>query len=90
MKRIEQFIADAARRFSDRIAVDAPTGSFTYAELEETSRRFARVLLDSGVGPGDRVGIHLPRSGKTIAAMLGTLRVGAAYAPLDPARLPRV
>ena len=70
------------------VAVDGPSGQLTYAELEATANRVARTLRACGVQPGDRVGVWLPRSGQAIAAMLGTLRAGAVYVPLDPSSPP--
>src|SRR5690606_26269126 len=56
----------------------------TYAELDTMSDQVARALHDRGVGVGDRVGLWLPRSGRAVAAILGILKAGAAYVPLDP------
>ncbi|MGH7679479.1 MAG: amino acid adenylation domain-containing protein, partial [Gemmatimonadaceae bacterium] len=56
----------------------------TYAELESWSGRIAAQLAAAGAGPGTLVGILMERSIETVAAMLGVLRAGAAYVPLDP------
>jgi amino acid adenylation domain-containing protein len=88
MMRLDRLVTPIASRTPDRLAVDGPDESLTYGELDRLANRFARTLLESGVEPGARVGIHLPRSGRTIAAMLGTLRAGAIYVPLDPASPP--
>jgi amino acid adenylation domain-containing protein len=68
--------------------VDAGDEKTSYADLDVLSNRFARMFVASGVLPGDRIGIHLPRSGRAIAAMIGALRVGAVYVPLDPGSPP--
>ncbi|ANN73802.1 amino acid adenylation domain-containing protein [Bordetella bronchialis] len=57
----------------------------THAELQAASGRVAARLRDLGVGPGAIVGIALDRSIEWVAAMLGILKCGAAYLPLDPA-----
>jgi amino acid adenylation domain-containing protein len=75
-------------RSPDAIAVEDSAESLTYAQLDALANRFARVLREAGVNRGDRVGIHAPRSGRVVAAMLGVLRAGAAYVPLDPASPP--
>ncbi len=59
--------------------------SVTYAELDRRASRIARRLHSLGVGPGCFVGVFLPRSIDLVAALLGALKAGAAYVPLDPA-----
>jgi amino acid adenylation domain-containing protein len=86
--RIDRLVTPWAERAPDRIAVDGSSEVLTYRALDELANRFARVLQKAGVMPGDRVGVHLPRSGRTIAAMLGAARAGAVYVPLDPSSPP--
>ncbi len=59
--------------------------SLTYGELDCQSNQIAHYLLHAGVQPGDCVGICLDRSIEMVASLLGILKVGAAYVPLDPA-----
>ena len=58
--------------------------SLTYAELETRSSQLAHLLRDRGVGRGDRVGLFFPKSVESVVAMLGVLKAGAVYVPLDP------
>jgi amino acid adenylation domain-containing protein/non-ribosomal peptide synthase protein (TIGR01720 family) len=60
--------------------------AITYGELEARSLRLARRLHRFGVRPGTVVALCLDRSLEVVVAILGTLRAGAAYAPLDPAQ----
>ena len=76
-----------AKSTPKQIAVDGDE-ALTYEQLDLLANRFANLLLASGLHPGDRVGIHLTRSGRAIAAMLGVLRAGGAYVPLDPSSPP--
>ena len=86
-ERIDRLVADWAARTPDQIAIVGGE-STTYAELDRLANRFAQVLRKAGVAPGDRVGVHLPRSAHAIAAMLGASRAGAVYVPLDPSSPP--
>jgi amino acid adenylation domain-containing protein len=71
-------------RQPDRIAVTLGKEKITYAQLDETSDRIAAGLVERGVRPGCIVALCLERSIPLIAAMLGVLKAGAAYLPLDP------
>ncbi|MFD4504153.1 amino acid adenylation domain-containing protein, partial [Streptomyces sp. NPDC058457] len=73
-----------ADRTPDALAVNAPDGELTYAELDERSNRLARLLLARGAGPGSYVGVLLPRGARLTVAFAAVLKAGAAYLPLDP------
>jgi amino acid adenylation domain-containing protein len=88
MMRLDRLVTPFAERTPVHVAVDSPGESLTYAQLESLANRCAHALREAGVKPGDRVGVHLPRSGRTIAAMLGASRAGAVYVPLDPSSPP--
>ena len=69
---------------------DAPALRFehetlSYAELNRRANRIAHRLIAAGVRPDDRVAICLERGPALVAGVLGTLKAGAAYLPLDPA-----
>ncbi|QNK01621.1 polyketide synthase [Dyella telluris] len=67
----------------DAIALDGPLGALRYAELDQRSDRVAAGLIRAGVMPGATVGLLLDRSPEAIVAILGILKAGAAYLPLD-------
>src|SRR6266566_1057440 len=79
----EIFEAQADAR-PEAIAIVFGAESVTYAELESRANRFARHLRGRGVGPGAVVGLLLPRSIDIYVALLGILKSGAAYVPIDP------
>ncbi|OOG53856.1 hypothetical protein B0E47_11665 [Rhodanobacter sp. B05] len=72
-------------RAPTRIAVRAGATALTYAELEARANRIAHCLRARGVHRGALVGIALDRDADMLAALLGVLKSGAGYVPLDPA-----
>jgi nonribosomal peptide synthetase DhbF len=56
----------------------------TYKDLDRFSNQLARQLISRGIGPEDRVGILLERGIELIVSILGILKAGAAYVPIDP------
>ena len=73
-----------AARTPAGLAVWDENGTWTYAELHAHANQIARRLQALGVGRESRVGIWLFRSRLYVAAMVGVLKAGAAYVPLDP------
>ncbi len=67
-----------------RTAVISSSGSMTYGELTTRSNRLARRLRSRGVGRGNFVGLGLAASLELPVALLGIMKSGAAYVPLDP------
>jgi amino acid adenylation domain-containing protein len=68
---------------------NAPAVSFgdevlTYRELDELSDRVHGYLRTRGIGVGAKVGVCLPRSAQLIAVLLGVLKAGSSYVPMDP------
>ncbi|MEV6814383.1 amino acid adenylation domain-containing protein, partial [Micromonospora sp. NPDC051296] len=82
---MHELVHRQALRHPDAIAVRHTSTTLTYAGLERRADAWRRRLHAHGVGPGDRVGIHLDRNAELVAALLGVLSSGAAYVPLDPA-----
>lgn len=86
--RIEVLFARQAASTPDAIALVFGEESYTYRELDARSNAVARVLHDRGIGAGQLVGMGCGRNPYMLVAMLGILKSGAAYVPLDPAYPP--
>ena len=82
---LHELIAARAASQPQDIAVVCNGESLTYAELDRRSNQMAHVLRSHGAGQGDLVGICVDRSVRMVVALLGVLKAGAAYVPLDPA-----
>ncbi|WP_437589099.1 amino acid adenylation domain-containing protein [Sorangium sp. So ce1000] len=83
----ELFEAHAAAR-PDALAVACEDTALTYGELDRKANQLARRLRALGVGPEDRVVLCIERSAEMVLALLGALKAGAAYVPVDP-KFPR-
>lgn len=81
---VHQAIAEQVRQTPQAIAIVSGGKQITYQELDQAARRMAQQLLQHGIGPGDVVGIYIRRSPEMVMALLGVLKAGAAYVPLDP------
>jgi amino acid adenylation domain-containing protein len=77
-------LAQAARTPA-ATAVRAGDLTVSYRQLDERSARLAGRLRAAGIGPGDPVGVLLPRGADLVIALVAVLRSGGAYLPLDPA-----
>ncbi|MET9173280.1 amino acid adenylation domain-containing protein [Streptomyces misionensis] len=78
-------VADLAARTPDAVALRLADERLTWRELDERANRLARLLLELGVRPEDRVGLYFDRSFELAVAFLAVLKAGAVYVPLDPA-----
>ncbi|WP_371669343.1 amino acid adenylation domain-containing protein [Streptomyces sp. NBC_00289] len=59
--------------------------TLTYREVNDRANRIAHRLIDLGIGSGDTVAVAVPPSPALVCGLLGTLKSGASYLPLDPA-----
>jgi amino acid adenylation domain-containing protein/non-ribosomal peptide synthase protein (TIGR01720 family) len=80
---IHHLIEVQAEDQPEKVAVVSGDVQMTYGELNDKANRIAAYLQQKGLGKGDRVGLSLRRSPDLIAALLGILKSGAAYVPLD-------
>ncbi|RSD28378.1 non-ribosomal peptide synthetase [Vibrio pectenicida] len=68
----------------NNIALRSLNENITYRELELRTDTIAQKLLSFGVRPGDVVGVYMDRSNNLVATLLGIMKTGACYLPLDP------
>ncbi len=74
----------AADAYADRIALTGIDGAYTFAQMDARANRIANALMARGVGLEDRVALLLPRTTRMPVAMLGVMKAGGAFIPIDP------
>lgn len=75
---------NSVRRCGSHIAVEYQNQTISYRNLEIQANRFAHHLRSTGIKNGDRLCLLLPKSLELYAVILGILKAGASYVPLDP------
>jgi amino acid adenylation domain-containing protein len=81
---LAELFEQQADRTPEAVAVVYEERNLTYGELNEQSNRLAHMLIREGIGPEDVVGMAVVRSLEMIVGLLGIVKAGAAYLPLDP------
>jgi amino acid adenylation domain-containing protein/non-ribosomal peptide synthase protein (TIGR01720 family) len=80
---VDEWIACQAEENPDQLAVVSRTEQLTFAELNRKANQLAHYLQQKGLETGDLVGIFMERSPQWIVAVLGIMKAGGAYLPLD-------
>ena len=80
---IAQAFEDQARRTPKAIALREGTHTLSYRDLDRRANHVARALIEKGVRPEMPVGVYMKRSIDAIVALLGVLKVGSPYVPLE-------
>jgi len=83
--RLHEGFEQQAARTPDAVALIWNEERIAYSDLNARAERLAVRLRELGAGPEVIVGVRLPRTPDLITALLGVLKTGAAYVPLDPA-----
>ncbi|MBB3186278.1 Pls/PosA family non-ribosomal peptide synthetase [Microbacter margulisiae] len=81
---LDQFFETTAQLYPDNIAIEYGKKHYTYSEVDRLANRLAHFLQEHEVAPEEKVAILLPRIPEVYIAMLGTLKAGGAYIPIDP------
>ncbi|NOQ24220.1 MAG: amino acid adenylation domain-containing protein [Bacteroidales bacterium] len=84
-KSISQVFDEQVKEFSKKIALEDKDKSYTYQDLDEESNKIANYLIKCGVTEDQFVGLLSGRSSDMIIGILGILKTGGAYVPIDPA-----
>ena len=82
--RLEHVFERTADTTPEATALEHEGRATSYADLDARANQLAHVLADRGVRPGARVALFLERSPETYVALLGALKAGAAFVPVDP------
>ena len=82
---VPQVFGDWVAACPGAVAVTDGRRSVSYRELDEASNRLAHALIGRGVGPGRCVALVVERAVEAVVAVLGVLKTGAAYVPIDAA-----
>lgn len=83
-RTIHDMFVDQAMLTPNNIAIICEDKKMTYSELDEKSNQVAHYLNEMGVGHNDYVGVLAQRRMESIVNILGVLKAGAAYVPIDP------
>ncbi len=83
-KCIHNILEEFAEKTPDKTAIVACDKTLTYKELNEEANSIAHSLIEKGIGSGDIVAFMLPRRSFLISTIIGILKSGAAYLPIDP------
>ncbi|MFJ1654164.1 amino acid adenylation domain-containing protein [Streptomyces sp. NPDC088337] len=84
-KTLHQLFEVQAARMPDRVAVSGADRALTYRELNAEADAVAARLRAGGAGPDRPIGLCVDRSADLVVGLLGILKAGAAYVPVDPA-----
>ncbi|MEU8417693.1 amino acid adenylation domain-containing protein [Amycolatopsis japonica] len=87
-ERVHEAFEEQAKRTPHRCALVAGDERLSYARLDEVANTVAHTLLRRGVAHGDLVGVCLRRGRWLVPTLLGVLKAGCAYVPLDPSAPP--
>lgn len=83
-RSIHRLFEERVRKDADREALAYLDTSMSYGELNQRANQVARYLQKAGVERGTRVGFSMDRSPEMVVTLLGILKAGAVYVPLDP------
>src|ERR1700757_1600772 len=81
---VHEMISSQVERTPDAVAVQVGNTTLTYRQLDDRAAAIASRLVEAGAGTGSVVAVLLDRTSDLVAAIMGILKSGAAFLPLDP------
>ena len=88
VQTIHQLIGESAGKHPEKVALEAGDEKMSYRQLADRSDAIAGILQERGIGRGGRVAVAMPRSAQCVSALLGVMKSGNAYVPIDPSQPP--
>ncbi|HTH83251.1 MAG TPA: amino acid adenylation domain-containing protein [Mucilaginibacter sp.] len=79
-----ELVEQTAKKYPDKVAFSFKGQTLTYSRLVQLSTQMANHLIEKGIKVGDIVGLAVNRSTEMMVSMLGILKAGGVYVPLDP------
>ena len=83
MKTLSQVILESSKKYPNNVCLRDKEGDYTYSEVNKKSNVFANYLISQGI-TNSRIAINLPRGKNIVIAILGIMKAGCSYVPLDP------
>src|SRR5262245_57331597 len=83
-KPIQELFEQQAQKTPHKTAIQDPKERISYQKLNQRANQLAHTLLDDPLAPEDLCAIFLPSSISAVVAILGVIKAGAAYVPIDP------
>ncbi len=83
-KNLHGLISEAADRYQNRTAVRFKDSTISYKELDEKSNQLAHALIAQGIKKNHKIGLAVDRCPEMIIALLGIMKTGAVFVPIDP------
>ncbi len=82
--RLTELLERSAARAPEHVAIESGAGEgLSYGALDRQAEELAHALRSHGVGPGDRVGLQLPKSIASVVSIFASMKAGGAYVPVD-------
>lgn len=83
MKTLSEVILESAKKYPENVGLRDKNGSYTYSEINKKSNILANYFISQGI-INRRIAISLPKGKDLVVAILGIIKAGCSYVPLDP------